>query len=154
MLGGLLCSFFGATSRWCPWELGLIPRTSRVPTLCLYIRVNNHRVLKYLGIGESRHATMQIHTNMNHTVCASLLHLLHHSHCHSFDYLDPQFMWEHYFQQVMSQAILSAAFCVHLSLSESSESSETFLCHQCLSRFLVGDYLHQSEFSVGIYVFF
>ena len=49
---------------------------------------------------------------------------------------------------------LSAAFCVHLGLSESSESSETFLCHQCLSRFLVGDYLHQSEFSVGIYVFF
>ena len=114
MLGDLLCWFFGTSSRWCPWELGLIPRTSRVPTLCLYIRVNNHRVLKYLGIGESRHATMQIHTNMNHTVCASLLYLLHHSRCHSFDYLDPQFKWEHYFQQVMSQAILSLLHSVFI----------------------------------------
>ena len=50
-------------------------------------------VLKYSGIGESCHATMQIHTNTN-----SLLYLLHHSQCHLFDYPGPQFAWEHYFQ--------------------------------------------------------
>ena len=115
-------------------------------------------VLKYSDIGESRHATIQIQTNTNSSVRASRP-VLTLPFVMSFVWFPgPQFAWEHYFQQVMSQADLSLLHSVFICASSVSlchlSYMGSFLCHLHLSGFLVGDYLCLSEFSVGIYVFF
>ena len=74
----------------------------------------------------------------------------------------PQFAWEHYLQQVMSQAVLSLLHSVSIwAYLCSSELiwviwviCDFFLCHLCLSGFPVGSYLRLSEVSVGIYLCF
>jgi hypothetical protein len=62
-------------------------------------------LLRYSGIGESCHTTTPHykHIQTQTVYMCPILYLLYCLQCHSFNYLGPQFMREHYLQQVMSR---------------------------------------------------
>ena len=104
-LGLLWGTFFGVlwlVTLWYVWFQGVIISFLLSFLSFLFFSLEcraSGGVLRYLGSGESHHATTQTCTNTNHTVCVS--HPVHTSpFAMSFVwFLGPQFAQEHYLQQ-------------------------------------------------------